>query len=112
MQFTAWLTAIGYSLCYGTIIVKMFRIFYIINNLFSRKRVSKSHNYYRYLLVRCDHDPSQFLKDWVLALAVAVLVSIDIFILVIYTVVEWAKGNFSAILQSNEENTVSHIGVR
>ena len=97
----------------------MFRIFYIINNLFSRKRVSKSLNIIitciyigQYLIVRCDHDPSQFLKDWVLALAVAVLVSIDIFILVIYTVVEWANGNFSAILQSNEENTVSHIGVR
>ena len=40
LQLTPWLTAIGYSLCYGTIIVKMFRIFYIIHNLFSPSRVS------------------------------------------------------------------------
>ena len=47
-----------------------------------------------------------------MALAVAVLVSIDIFVLVVYTVVELAKGNLNAVLMSNEENTVSHIGVR
>lgn len=27
-----WFTAVGYSLCYGTILVKMFRIWYIFNN--------------------------------------------------------------------------------
>ena len=47
LQLTPWLTAIGYSLCYGTIIVKMFRIFYIIHNLFSKKRVS----YYASILI-------------------------------------------------------------
>ena len=31
-QFTPWLTAIGYSLCYGTILVKMMRVWYIFNN--------------------------------------------------------------------------------
>ena len=55
---------------------------------------------------------SQFLKDWVLVLAVGVLVSIDIFILVVYTVVELTNENFNAILESNEENTVSLHGVR
>ena len=63
------------------------------------------------MTVRCSHEPLQFLKDWVLALAVAVLVSIDIFVLAVYTVVELAKGNFSATLLSDEENPISHIGV-
>ena len=54
---------------------------------------------------------SQFLKDWVLVLAVAVLVSIDIIILVTYTTVEGVRGNLNAILLSNEENFISLFGV-
>ena len=34
-----WLLAIGYSLCFGTIVAKMFRIYYIFNNPHSKKRV-------------------------------------------------------------------------
>ena len=29
---TPWLIAIGYSLCYGTVVVKMWRVAYIFNN--------------------------------------------------------------------------------
>lgn len=36
-----WLLAIGYSLCFGTIVAKMFRIYYIFNNPHSKKRVSE-----------------------------------------------------------------------
>ena len=39
LQLTAWLTAIGYSLCYGTIVAKMFRVFYIFRNPTVKKRV-------------------------------------------------------------------------
>ena len=46
-----------------------------------------------------------------LALAVAVLVSIDIIILVTYTIVEGVRGNLKAILLSNEENFISLFGV-
>ena len=28
----SWTTALGFSLCYGTIIMKMFRVYYIVNN--------------------------------------------------------------------------------
>ena len=31
-NLTPWLTAIGYSLCYGTIVVKMTRVHYIFNS--------------------------------------------------------------------------------
>lgn len=27
-----WTLSLGYSLCYGTIIMKMFRVYYIVNN--------------------------------------------------------------------------------
>ena len=35
---TPWFTAIGYSLCYGTILVKMFRTWYIFNNPIAKKK--------------------------------------------------------------------------
>ena len=34
-----WLTAIGYSLCYGTILAKMARVYYIFNNPSPNKKV-------------------------------------------------------------------------
>ena len=39
-NITPWLTAIGYSLCFGTIITKMFRLYYIFNNPSAKKIVS------------------------------------------------------------------------
>ena len=35
-----WLTAIGYSLCYGTILAKMARVYYIFSNPTAKKKVS------------------------------------------------------------------------
>ena len=35
-----WLTAIGYSLCYGTILAKMTRVYYIFNNPTAQKKVN------------------------------------------------------------------------
>ena len=35
---TPWFTAIGYSLCYGTILVKMFRTWYIFNKPIANKK--------------------------------------------------------------------------
>ena len=38
-NLTPWLTAIGYSLCYGTILAKMARVYYIFNNPSTKKKV-------------------------------------------------------------------------
>ena len=38
-NITPWLTAIGYSLCYGTILMKMARVYYIFNNPTANKKV-------------------------------------------------------------------------
>lgn len=54
---------------------------------------------------------SQLLKDWVLALAVAVMISVDLIILVTYTILELVGGNFTVILKSNDENFTSRFGV-
>ena len=54
----------------------------------------------------------QKLKDWKLALAVAVLVLIDVITLLVYTIVERLRGNLKAILVRNEENPSAEIGVR
>ncbi len=38
-QLDIWLTAVGYSLCFGTIIAKMCRVYYIFNNPALKKKV-------------------------------------------------------------------------
>ena len=42
-NLTPWLTAIGYSLCYGTILAKMARVYYIFNNPTTNKKVCELH---------------------------------------------------------------------
>ena len=37
-NLTPWLTALGYSLCYGTILAKMVRVYYIFDNPTPRKK--------------------------------------------------------------------------
>ena len=38
-NLTPWLTALGYSLCYGTILAKMVRVYYIFDNPTPKKKV-------------------------------------------------------------------------
>ena len=41
-NITSWLIALGYSLCYGTILAKMVRVYYIFDNPTSlRKKVCR-----------------------------------------------------------------------
>ena len=40
-NLTPWLTAIGYSLCYGPILAKMARVYYIFNKPTANKKVRK-----------------------------------------------------------------------
>ncbi len=40
-----WLFIIGYSLCYGTVLAKMYRIYYIFHNPTAKKAVSCKHQY-------------------------------------------------------------------
>ena len=46
----------------------------------------------------------QALKDWHLAVGVLTLALIDLTILLVYTIVEGVKGNFTATRVSNREN--------
>ena len=40
IKINSWLTAIGYSLCYGTILTKLGRVYYIFHNPSVTKKVS------------------------------------------------------------------------
>jgi len=40
-QVEPWLFSIGYSLCFGTILAKMYRVHYIFSNPTAEKRVCK-----------------------------------------------------------------------
>ena len=41
-NLTPWLTALGYSLCYGTILAKMARVYYIFTNQSMKKKVLRT----------------------------------------------------------------------
>ena len=49
-NITPWLTALGYSLCYGTILAKMCRIYYIFNDPTPNRKVLFHHHF-------CKFDP-------------------------------------------------------
>ena len=53
----------------------------------------------------------QVLKDWHLALGVLTLVLVDLTILLVYTTVEGAQGNYLATRVSNRENPRDVRGV-
>ena len=55
-NLTPWLLAIGYSLCYGTILAKMTRVYYIFNNpSLKRKVIITMHDYTYRLIHRLAH---------------------------------------------------------
>ena len=43
-NLTPWLAAIGYSLCYGTILTKMARVYYIFQDPSSTKKKARNWN--------------------------------------------------------------------
>ena len=45
LQLNPCLTALGYSLCYGTILMKMIRVWYIFNNPTLQKKIVSAHCY-------------------------------------------------------------------
>ena len=65
------------------------------------------HNLHLLLRYEC----MQVLKDWHLALGVLASVLIDVLILLIYTIVEGARGNLNAILVANREQPRDIVGV-
>ena len=54
----------------------------------------------------------QSIKDWILMICVAALVGIDLTILIIYTVVEFFRGDLTAHQVPNAENSSGTFGVR
>ena len=88
----------------------MFRIFYLFSHLYSKKHVSLhiKDSMLLSVLLKLQY---QTLKDWMLALSVAVFVSIDVLILFVYTVVEVLYGRLNAILMPNDEQATLLVGV-
>nr|CAA76688.1 metabotropic glutamate GABA-like receptor [Geodia cydonium] len=88
-----WLTSLGYSLCYGTILAKTIRIWFIFN----KPRVPSV-------------TKSIVIKDYALALFVVSLVVIDVIILGIFAIVEGLRGELAVHRTSNKENIEDTIG--
>lgn len=89
---TPWLLALGYSLAFGTILAKLWRVYYIFHN-------------------SQPHKKTQLAQDWHLAIFVMVLVVIDLIILILYTVLEGHFIGFMANTTSNSERPSATAGV-
>jgi len=64
---TPWFTAIGYSLCYGTILVKMFRTWYIFNKPIANKKevcIMNVHNSFIMMISSSSTDGSRYPTKW------------------------------------------------
>jgi gamma-aminobutyric acid type B receptor len=83
---TPWFTAIGYSLCYGTILVKMFRTWYIFNNPIANKKQ---------------------VHDWMLILMVLCFVVIDVVIMAVYTGLEASGEGATLVVNREREITIT-----
>ena len=109
------MSALGYSLCYGTIIAKMFRVYIIFNNPIPKMKLVTSfivsfklvYSYSQFFFANI----MQTVSNWMLALCVLLLVIIDLIILITYTGVEGARGNLSAQRVPNRENSRDVSGV-
>eukprot|EP00731_Ephydatia_muelleri_P021183 Em0013g910a len=76
-----WLWAIGYSVAFGPILGKMYRVYYIFNNPKPNKK--------------------RVIKDWMIGVLISVLAGIDVIILVIVTAVPELRT--TAVLKQSTE---------
>eukprot|EP00731_Ephydatia_muelleri_P021190 Em0013g917a len=76
-----WLWAIGYSVAFGPVLGKMYRVYYIFNNPKPNKK--------------------RVVKDWMIGVLISVLASIDVIILVIVTAVPELRT--TAVLKQSTE---------
>lgn len=106
-----WTLSLGYSLCYGTIIVKMFRVYYIINNPLPNKVSPILSDLVSYQLKIEIFVHDQNLRDWVLALGVLAFIIIDLIILTIYIGLEEGLNSGKVVLVPNKENPRTIAGV-
>ncbi|CAI8020636.1 Gamma-aminobutyric acid type B receptor subunit 1 [Geodia barretti] len=86
-----WLISLGYSFCYGTIIIKMIRVWVIFNNPLQLK--------------------TSFFRDYLMALFVLSLAVIDVVILLTYTATEAVRDNLGVKLTANRELPKETFGV-
>ncbi len=110
-----WPTAIGYSLCYGTIVVKMIRVHLIFTNPKPRSKNVRERKL-EYIEVHIYPISLQNLKDWKLVLGVFILVVIDLLILVPYTAIVGSNGVRVELILNKEnpsrsEGVISVIGL-
>ncbi|CAI7989809.1 Gamma-aminobutyric acid type B receptor subunit 2, partial [Geodia barretti] len=86
-----WLISLGCSLCYGIIIIKMIRVWVIFNRPLEFK--------------------ARLFRDYLMTLFVLCLATIDVVILLLYTVIEATRDNLGVKLTSNRELPEETFGV-
>jgi gamma-aminobutyric acid type B receptor len=98
-----WLVSVGYSLCYGTMIIKMIRVWVIFNNILELKAL-------RWNCILFNIPLHPLLRDNLLGLFILCLTIIDVFILLLFTVTEGVRGNLGVELTTNQELPEETIG--
>ena len=109
MQLEHWLFAIGYSLAFGAVLAKMWRVFHIFHNPKPKKKVRKSFTIYcynsgdpfKYVNTQC---ALQIMKDWLLIVISLTVCGIVVVLLFLETTVPHLRG--AVVLERDSEDSV------
>ena len=78
-----WFLYLGMSLAFGTVIMKMIRIYIIFSNPSPKRKKVSLMLYLTTEIMFC----MQLIQDWMLAVGVLILVIIDLVVLIVYTII-------------------------
>ena len=94
-QIEHWLFTIGYSLAFGTVLVKMWKVYQI----FLQQPKTEQKSKHLTLIIKldpqlsCDNQFSQVLKDWHLLVCILVITGVAVLLLLIETAVPQLCGS-------------------
>ena len=101
------LLSLGYCLCFGTILAKMWRVYYIFTNPKPNRKASKNNEENSTLKITINN--LQGIRDWQLGLFVAVIMIIDVVLIGVVAALPYTWN--PALLVPNEEHLSQETGV-
>ena len=97
IQIQEWLSTIGYTLAYGALLSKLWRVYTIFNNPAPKKKVKFKyimvHGMHKLVSINVKH--MQIFKDWELIVLTLIVTGVAAFLLFLGSVIPPLRGNIS-----------------
>ena len=94
IQIQEWLFTIGYTLAYGALLSKLWRVYTIFNNPAPKKKVKfMVHGMHKLVSINVKH--MQIFKDWELIVLTLIVTGVAAFLLFLGSVIPPLRGNMS-----------------